>query len=472
MRRLVFLIISTSLFLVGFAWKGGVATVQASPDIYQGDLILTGNNVTTIEGRFDINGSIIVRDNATLYLKDALLSFTQTTSRQHNMTLVNPSNGFPHFLADNSTVTSNQDLLIKLEQNSSAVIRNSTIYRNTVAYDDSTVFLSDSSFVEHLATCDSAILEVYDSMGMDWHTYDSTVSEIHDSVISNIVIGPSSVNCTISELEPGYFGFWDFVTNSSVSILPGGKTPNVRMSNTTVSNWRFAFYGDCHAIILNSTLSEVSPLTGSSVIDMKSSSVAFSALQVDCQLLAEDSTIGYLHCTDNSQVWATNSTLSSLPEILSQSRVYVGWHLDAHVIDSIGQDVLHAAVITYYEAEQGVVVVARTTNESGWARLTLWEKMMNASGSHLFDEYRVQVVYEIFADDVIVNMTGNKQITLTLDGLVIPEFPSTAILLLVFIFAALASILVRREHVTHKRTLASVEDSYKSARVLIHTDKQ
>ena len=43
-------------------WKGALI-VKASPDIFQGDLILQGNNVTVIEGRFDINGSIIVEEN-------------------------------------------------------------------------------------------------------------------------------------------------------------------------------------------------------------------------------------------------------------------------------------------------------------------------------------------------------------------------------------------------------------------------
>ena len=65
---------------------GGISIVKASPEIYQGNLILEGNNVTIIEGVFDINGSIIVEENATLLLKDALLNFTQTEYARANGT--------------------------------------------------------------------------------------------------------------------------------------------------------------------------------------------------------------------------------------------------------------------------------------------------------------------------------------------------------------------------------------------------
>jgi len=87
--------------------KEVVPTVEASPDIYQGDLILQGNNVTTIEGRFDINGSIIVEENATLILRNAILNFTQTSHRQFEMVFQHPAHGNPRLLAENSTITAN-----------------------------------------------------------------------------------------------------------------------------------------------------------------------------------------------------------------------------------------------------------------------------------------------------------------------------------------------------------------------------
>jgi hypothetical protein len=39
-----------------------VSSVKAFPSVYEGDLVLLGDNVTLIERRFDINGSMI-KDN-------------------------------------------------------------------------------------------------------------------------------------------------------------------------------------------------------------------------------------------------------------------------------------------------------------------------------------------------------------------------------------------------------------------------
>ena len=88
----VFLVLFVLLASILVQWKG-ISVVEASPDVHQGDLVLQGNNVTVIEGRFDINGSIIVEGNATLKLLNTYLNFTQNDHRQYNLTLRNPSNG-------------------------------------------------------------------------------------------------------------------------------------------------------------------------------------------------------------------------------------------------------------------------------------------------------------------------------------------------------------------------------------------
>ena len=60
---------------------GRISIVKASPEIHQGDLILTGSNVTIIENSwFEINGSIIIEENATLVLRDVVLNFTHVFS--------------------------------------------------------------------------------------------------------------------------------------------------------------------------------------------------------------------------------------------------------------------------------------------------------------------------------------------------------------------------------------------------------
>ena len=52
------ILISCLLATLLFVGKENIPSVEASPDTYQGDLVLAGNNVTVIEGVFNINGSI------------------------------------------------------------------------------------------------------------------------------------------------------------------------------------------------------------------------------------------------------------------------------------------------------------------------------------------------------------------------------------------------------------------------------
>ena len=70
-------LVSCLLVTLLFGGKGNIPPVRAFPGIYQGDLLLAGNNITFIEGVFNINGSIIIEENAALYLKDAFVNLWQ-----------------------------------------------------------------------------------------------------------------------------------------------------------------------------------------------------------------------------------------------------------------------------------------------------------------------------------------------------------------------------------------------------------
>jgi len=127
---------------------GGISVVKAAPDIHQGDLVLQGNNVTIIEGRFDINGSITVEENATLILRNAIVNFTQAEDKQFNMTFRNPANGNPRLKMENSTVTHTAyNTEITFFGNSSADINNSTFPWGMLLrmYDSSFASISNSS---------------------------------------------------------------------------------------------------------------------------------------------------------------------------------------------------------------------------------------------------------------------------------------------------------------------------------------
>jgi hypothetical protein len=156
------ILVSCLLVTLLFAGKENIPSVKASPDIYQGDLVLTGNNVTIIEGRFDINGSIVIEENATLILRNAVINFTQVENYQFEIILQNPANGSPSLHSENTTITSSQDhwFYVSLFDNSTATISNSTITAYLNIQDSAIASVSDSE-IRFLVASKSSFLSVF-----------------------------------------------------------------------------------------------------------------------------------------------------------------------------------------------------------------------------------------------------------------------------------------------------------------------
>ena len=449
MRKLVFaILVSFLLVALAFMQRGAISPVKAAPSIYQGDLILTGNNVTTIERRFNINGSIIVEENATLFLKDAFLNFTTIDKLQYNITLRNPSNGNPHLLAHNSTITSEYAMNLYLRNNSTAIIDNSTIPIPCFlhALDNSNISISLSSNVSSLMATDSSVVSIYNSTVLSMHGYDSSEVQILDSEIQHLLIASASVNCAISNLESGLISYWSLITNCSVNILPGGFTPNITIANTSVGNWMFDFYEVSNISVRNSNVWNLF-VHGDLVLSLESTTCSYVSAYGSSVLLINDSAITYLYAYDFSNSWLLNSTYAYL-YLKNSAKVHVSWYLDVRVEDSVGQDVPSALVRTFYPSEPGLTLVSGFTDTQGLVRLTLPEKMMNVTGEYPVGNYTVEVTYDIYSDDTTVNMTENKQITLTLEDFIIPEFPLLLVLPLFMIATLLAVIvIVRRRNI-------------------------
>jgi len=396
-RKFVFIVFVSSLLLsLAFLQKGNIPTVKAFPDVYQGDLILNGNNVTVIEGMFDINGSIIVEENATLILRNALLNFVQTTNNQFNLTLRNPANGNPRLMAYNSTIDSNADLRLTLKGNSTADLNKAIIPWRVPcrAEDVSILSISNSSYVDTLfaESGSSALIMVQNSTIHQWQNYGYNTApeaQVYDSTIDNLLIGSSSVNCTISGLHSGLVTYWNFIENCSVASSggPGGVAPNITLINTQVGLWGFAFYSSSNVMVIDS--------------------------------LVQASAYG-------------------------QTIIQIFWYLDVHVVDDINQDVPYANVTATYP--NTTLAESKLTGEDGWTKLTLIEKIKNSTGEYPIGIYTVEATYETYSNTTTVEMTGTQQITLTLEGFIIPEFPSFLILPLLLIATLLAVIVYRRKH--------------------------
>jgi len=394
-RKIVLIVFASSLLLsLVFLQKGNIPTIKASPNVYQGDLILNGNNVTVIEGMFDINGSIIIEENATLILRNALLNFVQTTNNQFTLTLRNPANGNPRILAYNSTIDSNADLDFTLKGNSTAELNEATILSRVECYPDdaSILLISNSSYVNTLFVMSgsSALVVVQNSTIHQWqnYAYDKVPeAKVYDSVIDSLMIGPSSINCTISGLRPGLVAYWNFIENCSVGSSggPGGAAPNITLTNTQVGLWMFVFYLSSNVVTIDSVVLTLA--------------------------------------------WG-------------EARIQVFWYLDVHVVDSIDQDVPSANVTATYP--NTTLAESKLTGEDGWVRLTLMEKIKNATGEYPVGIYTVEATYETYSNTTTAEMTGTQQIILTLEGFIIAEFPSFLIAPL-FMIATLLAIIVYKK---------------------------
>ena len=412
MKRLASVMLVLFLMLsILILWKPDVPSANAASSIYQGNLILTGNNVTTIQGRFDINGSIIVRGNATLILKNAVVNFTQKAYYEYNMTFENPVNGNPRLLCDNSTLTSSGWFQILFWQNSSATISKSTVHPALLTLEDSAFAALANSSITSVITYNAARSSVVNSDIISrLDIYDSANVVVTNTTIKILFINGYNVNCSLVNVRPGFYSFWDFQTNSSLKIGSGGYAPNVSLTNTTVNYWSFLF-----ASTANATIS--------------------------------DSIFDGLWAYSDSTIRLVNTTVSAF-QFWSTGKVYVSWYLDVHAIDSTGQNVPSANVTATFP--NATVAERKTANSTGWARLTLTEKMVNNTGQYPVGNYSVKAEYGTYSNNISANMTGSKETTIQLSLLVIPEFLVLHALLLIVTMTLVSALFFRRKRFKQK----------------------
>jgi hypothetical protein len=405
MKRIISIVLAFFLIFAIVAIQKLNTTVKASPDIYQGDLILTGNNVTIIEGSFDINGSIIVEENATLILRNAILNITHVGG---GIFLQNPLNGNPRLRAEDTIIANAYDN--RFYGNSSALFLNCSASGSYLLYHETNATIVDSTI-------------------NSLQTRDFSIASIANSTIDYLEIVSFSANASIFNLFPEFFVFWDFQLNCSVQIDPLGQAPHVTLKQTTINKWGFSF---------QSTITASNP----EIINSKIWSLHANGIS---HISAYNSTLNAIELYQSSVVLLVNSTHSThYLSLFGDSKVYVSWCLGVHVIDSISQNVPSANVTARYP--NATIAQSKLTGDSGWATLNLMEKMINSTGEYLIGNYNVEASYETYSNNTEVTMTGNQIVTLRLEGFVVPEFPSFLILPLFMIATLLAVIVYKRKH--------------------------
>jgi len=363
--------------------------------VYQGNLILTGNNVTTITGRFDINGSIIVKENATLILQDAIVNLTSISD---GIFLQDPANGNPRLQADNATISGNND---------NRVFDNSSVILTNCSTDGSWYFNENTDATILNTTADGL------------QSRENSTVTIINSTIGYLDLVTMNANASVHDLSPGFFGSWDFWSECSIKPATNGKVPHFTLTNSTIEWWSFSFQGSC-----------VSEIAKSEILHLHLNMIGYVRVY--------DSSLGTIEPYSSPIIELTNSTYSTL-DFHGGAQVYLHRYLNVVVTDSLGNNVSLANVTVAFP--NSTICGSELADISGNVQFTLMEKMMNATGAYPVGNYTVEAAYLTYSNSTTVNMTGNKQTILALDGLVIPEFPSFLILAS-FMTAALLTVAV------------------------------
>jgi len=355
---------------------GGISIVKASPDIHQGDLVLQGNNVTIIEGLFDINGSIIVEENASLILRNAVLNITHPGG----ITLKNPVNGNPRLRVEDT-------IIVKAHYNR--------------FYGDSSVIFSNCSASGHYYLDDEVNATIRDSTINYLQARESSEASISNSTIEQLSIVPFSTNVSVTNLSPGFLASWDFWLNCSVQMNPSGKAPYLSLMQTTINTWDFSFQS-----------------FEASYQDIINSSVGLLHSNGLSHISVHNSTIDKIELYSSSVVRLINSTYST-HKLLDNTTIITSWYLDINVIDSIGQNIPYAKIVASYP--NATLAMTTLTDMDGNARLVLTQKIVNATDETYIGNYTIEANYWAFSNTTTVNMTENLAITRTLDGFELPS---------------------------------------------------
>ena len=397
----------------------GPKSIQNTNDVVQGDLVLSGNTNHTIIGEtFHINGSIVVTGNATLYLREAILNFTEPGATWFNITLRDPLGGQPRLRAYNSTIaTGLSPVSVYGYDNASTLL---TDVRATgielLGDDEATLNVSGSELWRVISHGAGVVADLFNSTIGEVVASQGTVSVRNTTAALEVQSG--GVDSSMVGLGPGYYEYWNYAVNCSVT---GTWYPDFTVNRSMIEGWSFRFYGSSNAALAHSIIGSIY-VAGST------------------RLTSSDSSIETLDLGHTSRAELVNSIVDVIA-LSHESSVWFYWYLDVHVVDSLDEDVPMAEV----SAEFGDSTLAGSaqTDDSGWARLVLLDWMQNTTAIYKEDPYRVTATYDVYFGEETVEMDWNKEITIQLP-FVIPEFPLTLMVVMAASIMGVVVLLLKR----------------------------
>lgn len=190
---------------------GGHSALSQETVRHQGDLVIEGDEVFTIEDViYRQRGDIIVRDNARLIIRNATLIVDQDFYLQYSIVIRDQA----ELVAENAVITSNFRIEVHFRNEAQGrVSRLTTDW--IIPTGHSTVTITNSRIRRELIVGDQPTVSISDS----------TLNTLHVFLEADVV-------ANFQGLQPGLYRSLDFGT-----MIASGTEPRITLENTEVQRW-------------------------------------------------------------------------------------------------------------------------------------------------------------------------------------------------------------------------------------------
>ena len=310
---------------------------------HEGDLILRENDYASlINDNMTIVGSVIIEENATLYLENSTLLVEQTTDSRYNITLRNPLGGQPKIVAKRSTIdrVSNTNPIIIYSYSSLVTAANCTIPSILLFSGSSLVAAGKYSQLESVRAADSAVqlTNVTGTLQIQRVILDHSDATILGTEIGTLSArNYSNVTYSGGEIRTSLIAFDNATVAMKYARISSVDATSavLSMTNTTTNKLevrgsssltavdcvpphiivQLNLYDNTSAILSNSMVTSLSTYNSSRLTLTKTmigGPTSFFHIEGNSTVAAHDSRLDYPTLTDNARVTFSNITSSNL----------------------------------------------------------------------------------------------------------------------------------------------------------------
>ena len=340
------LLLVSSLVIISFSvllksTYGGTQVLTGGR--HEGDLILRENDYASlINANMTIIGSVIIEENATLYLENSTLLVEQTTDSRYNITLRNPLGGQPRIIAKRSTIdrVNGTNPIVIYSYSSLVTAANCTMPNILLFSGSSLVTAGKRSQLESVRATDSAV-QLTNATGT--LPIQRIILDHSDATILGTDIGTlsarnySNVTYSGAEIRTSLIAFDNATVATKYARIASVDATNVALSmmNTTSNKLevrgstsltavdcvppyiivQLSLYDNTSAILSNSMVTSLSTYNSSRLTLTKAmigGPTSFVHIEGNSTVAVQNSRLDYPTLTDSARVTFSNVTSNNL----------------------------------------------------------------------------------------------------------------------------------------------------------------